>query len=403
MLIEESKVKSHVTTGLPPCCLRIFRGQFILVGTYELHKPTGVRTGSLDVFDSQLNLLDSYKTYGAILDLKLSPFDDTLIITAHSTGNIMIWKIEYSTPIDNSDDILSHNGTGGIIAPKLTMIANIQLFDTQVLISSVHFSPLDSTLISVTNTVGETAIVNIETSEDIEAVTSQVVADLYAHIDQKLFEVQGEEVNAVDGIVEVFDEPHALECWTAEFGQLSPFENVLFTGGDDATIVAHDLRTKGKIWSNNKIHGAGVVGIKCGSPNFRIARPTSIITGSYDDHIRSLDLRMMGDMIYPGTNVPTAKLSELNLGGGVWRFSELPKPLKGEEEFSHRDTLMVCCMYDGAKIVTMDDNEPDDYFQVQHFLKSGHESMCYGGDWCPDFIATCSFYDKSLQLWNPYI
>ncbi|CAL9728309.1 diphthine methyltransferase [Monosporozyma unispora] len=387
MTLEESTVQSHVTTGLPPCCLRIFRDKFILVGTYELNKATGVRTGSLDVYNVQLNLIKSYPTYGAILDLKLSPFDDNLVITAHSTGNIMIWKIDYDYSV-----------------PKLAMIANVQLFDTQVLIASVHFSPLDSKIISVTNTAGESAIVNIEAGGDIEAVTSQVIADSYARIDQKLYEVQGEEINAVDGVVEVFDEPHSLECWTAEFGQLSPFENVLFTGGDDATIIAHDLRSKSKIWSNNRIHGAGVVGIKCSTPNFRSNRPTSIITGSYDDHIRSLDLRMMGDMIYPGSNVPTAKFSELNLGGGVWRFSELPLSLK-KNQSTDKNTLMVCCMYDGAKIVTMDENEENngnEYFQIQHYLKSGHESMCYGGDWCPDFVATCSFYDKSLQLWNPY-
>lgn len=389
MSIKESEVQYRVTTGLPPCCLRIFRDKFILVGTYELHKPTGVRTGSLDVYDDKLKLIESLPTYGAILDLKISPFDDRLVITAHSTGNIMIWKIQ----CDGSEDC----------APQLTMIANVQLFETDILIASTHFSPLDPKIISVTSTAGESAIVNIETGGTIEAITSQLVADSYSKIDHKLYKVQGEEVNAVEGVVEVFDEPHSLECWTAEFGQLCPFENVLFTGGDDATIIAHDIRTKTKIWSNNRIHGAGVVGIKCSSPNFRTDRPTSIITGSYDDHIRSLDLRMMGDMIYPGSNVPTAKLSELNLGGGVWRFNELPGSLKNSQP-SGQNTLMVCCMYDGAKIVTMDDNreDADEYFQMQHYLKSGHESMCYGGDWCQDFVATCSFYDKSLQLWNPY-
>lgn len=393
MSIEESKVLYHATTGLPPCCLRIFRDQFILVGTYELHKQSKVRTGSVDLYDNQLNLIKSHPTYGAILDLKLSPFDDTLVVTAHSTGNIMLWKLEYT-----NDD----NGETQVV-PQLQIIGNIQLFDTDILISSVHFSSLDPKLVCITNTSGESAIVNIETGRDIESITSQVVADFYSSIDQKLFIAQGEEVSAVDGVVELFDESHSLECWTAEFGQLSPFENVVFTGGDDATIMAHDLRAKNKIWSNNRIHEAGVVGIKCASKNFRHCRPTSIITGSYDDHIRSLDLRMMGDMIYPGNNVPVIKLSELNLGGGVWRFSELPKSLKMSQP-SNKNTLMVCCMYDGAKVVTMDENTNDEepeYFQVQHFLKSGHESMCYGGDWCSDFIATCSFYDKSLQLWNP--
>lgn len=395
MSTKESKVLFHATTELPPCCLRIFRDQFVLVGTYELHKPSGVRTGSVDVYDSQLTLLKSYPTYGAILDLKLSPFDDTLVVTAHSTGNIMLWRIEYVNDVtDNAD---------ASICPRLQTIGNIQLFDTDILISSVHFSPLDPKLVCITNTSGVSAITNIEVGKDIEVITSQVITNTYASIDQKLFVAQGEEINAVDGVVELFDESHLLECWTADFGQLSPFENVIFTGGDDATIMAHDIRAKNKIWSNNRIHQAGVVSIKCASKNFRHYRPTSIITGSYDDHIRSLDLRMMGDMIYPGNNVPVMSLSELNLGGGVWRFSELPESLKKNQP-ANKDTLMVCCMYDGAKVVTMDESTSSqgfEYFRVQHYLKSGHESICYGGDWSPQFIATCSFYDKSLQLWNP--
>lgn len=395
MSIKESKVLYHATTGLPPCCLRIFRDQFVLVGTYELNKASGVRTGSVDVYDNQLNLLKSYPTIAAVLDLKMSPFDDTLVVTAHSTGNIMLWRIEYVK--DGTED------ANIPVFLRLQIIGNIQLFDTNILISSVHFSPSDPKLVCITNTSGESAITNIEIGREIESIIGQAVTNSYASIDQKLFVTQGEEINIMDTVVELFDESHSLECWTAEFGQLSPFENVVFTGGDDATIMAHDLRVKNKIWSNNRIHEAGVVGIKCASENFRHYRPTSIITGSYDDHIRSLDLRMMGDTIYPGNNVPAMKVSELNLGGGVWRFSELPESLKKTQP-SNKNILMVCCMYDGAKVVTMDEDATDqgsDYFQVQHYLKSGHESMCYGGDWSSQFIATCSFYDKSLQLWNP--
>ena len=102
---------------------------------------------------------------------------------------------------------------------------------------------------------------------------------------------------------------------------------------------------------------------------------------------------MLGDTIYPGRNTPVARKTDLNLGGGVWRFAECPD--KNQES----DTLLVCRMYNGAAVVNQDKNS--DEFSVINHLKKGHDSMCYGGDWCSKFIATCSFYDNSLQRWNP--
>ncbi|AJP87202.1 ANL_collapsed_G0004280.mRNA.1.CDS.1 [Saccharomyces cerevisiae] len=382
--IQESDVLNAVKTKLPPCCLRIFRNKIILVGTYDLDKSTGYRSGSLDVFTMDLKLLCSNNTYGAILDLKLSPFDDTLICTAHSTGNIMLWRIGCT----DKDDFQSNE-------LDIHAIANLQLFEKDVLIASCHFSPLDCKKLLVTNTAGEAATIDIRTLS--VQFTASAIAQAYSKLDKIDYEVQGATEKVIHVESEQFLKPHELECWTAEFGSLQPFQDVVFTGGDDSRIMAHDLRSKEFIWSNNRIHDAGVVSIKCSQPNFRNNKPTSIITGSYDDNIRSLDLRMMGESIFPGANVPTVNKLACDLGGGVWRFVESPI----DQEQSHHngsDRLLVCCMYNGAKVVTMNDNS-DEYFQIQHYLKKGHDSMCYGGDWSNSLIATCSFYDNSLQTW----
>ncbi|CCF59391.1 hypothetical protein KAFR_0G03590 [Kazachstania africana CBS 2517] len=372
----ESKVEQRTITNYPPCALHIYRGKYIIVGTYELNKETGHRIGSINVYNEDLKLLKIYNTYGAVLDLKLSPFNDKLVATAHSTGNITIWELK-----ETEKDII------------LTEVVNFVVFDSGVLISSLHFSPHDAKTVCVTSTSGEVALLNIATQD----ISLKFQIDRSSSYDGRAevtpYEVQGENVSGIEAIVETFDEAHSLECWTAEFGQLQPFSQVLFTGGDDSCLMAHDLRSKQMIWSNNRIHDSGVVAIKSSTTTFRNDRPTSLVTGSYDDHIRSFDLRMLGDSIYPGRNVPVAELKSCNLGGGVWRFSEMPKA--GSE-----DTLMVCCMYDGAKIVSMNDTN-EEYFKVTNYLKEGHESMCYGGDWCNEFIATCSFYDKSLQKWKP--
>lgn len=382
--MDESIVNRAVQTKLPPCCLRIFQGKFILVGTYDLDKPSGKRTGSLDVFDKYLRLIKSYDTYGAILDLKLSSFDENLVATAHSTGNVTLWRIVTTTHDDSIE---------------LHQLANLQVFETDALITSLHFSPLDPRTLLVTNTLGHCAIADIV--DETITLNCSSVATNYEKMKLDSVEVQGSFQNVIKIEPAEFIEGHSLECWTGEFGQLQPLENVVFTGGDDAKIIAHDLRTKDIIWSNERIHEAGVVAIKSGSATFRHSRPTSIITGSYDDKIRSLDLRMLGESIYPGRNSPMTKSWDCGLGGGVWRFSEFPRGLSQDisDSNSTLDQLLVCCMYNGAKIIEIREDR-EDIFRVKNYLKTGHESMCYGGDWCKDFVATCSFYDKSLQMWH---
>ncbi|QLQ79544.1 hypothetical protein HG537_0C01910 [Torulaspora globosa] len=366
----ECQAEIAVKTKLPPCCVRIIDNRFVLVGTYRLDAETGYRTGSLELYDEKLVFLKSYETYGAILDLKLSPFDSKLAVTAHSTGNVTLWKILMEE-------------SGGI--PTIEDIVNLQVFGTDTLITSVHFSPLDPALVLVTSTAGEAATVDI--------VNKEVVSNLVA--------VQGCSQRVVIKEPQLFAEQHSLECWTGEFGSLQPLQNVVFTGGDDAAIMAHDLRSRDPIWSNNRIHGAGVVAIKCSTDNFRQTHPTSIVTGSYDDCIRLLELRMLGEQsIYPGQNTPVAKCWSENLNGGVWRFCERPEAINGAPRV---DELLVCCMYNGAKIIGLHDREiqQDFSFTTQNYLKKGHDSMCYGGDWCENFAVTCSFYDNSLQKWHP--
>ncbi|QLL32668.1 hypothetical protein HG536_0D01900 [Torulaspora globosa] len=380
----ECQAEIAVKTRLPPCCLRIIDNQFVLVGTYRLDAESGYRTGSLELYDENLVLLKSYETYGAILDVKLSPFDSKLAATAHSTGNVTLWRILAA----ESGDI-----------PTLQEIANLQLFDTDTLITSLHFSSLDPVLLLVTGTSGEAATVDIVKKQPISKFSR--LEDAYTSVEESVVAVQGCSQRVVNKEPQLLTEQHSLECWTGEFGSLQPLQDVVFTGGDDATIMAHDMRSRGLIWSNSRIHDAGVVAIKCSTANFRQARPTSIVTGSYDDCIRLLELRMLGGQsIYPGQNTPVAKFWSENLNGGVWRFCERPEAIGGAPGV---DELLVCCMYNGAKLIGLDDRkmQQDFSFTELSYLKQGHDSMCYGGDWCENFVVTCSFYDNSLQKWHP--
>lgn len=345
MAVPNSERLSVVKTELPPCCVRIhpLDNSIVILGTYKLEEDR-TRHGSIDIYvdehkDNNLVLVNQYKIDGAVLDLKFHSKDDSILISAHSTGNLIFWKVDAA------------NRT-------LSEMKNYPIFDKDTLITSVFCSPIDENLILATATSGESALVNI-----------------------------------TDYSVQFLDINHDLECWTGSFGEIGELAHVVFTGGDDAKLIAHDLRTNEHIWSTgSRHHGAGVVSILSPGPNWNTNNSNHLWTGSYDDNLRILDLRVIdkgNPLLIPGY-IPKV-LQEENLGGGVWRL--IPSPLPND------DRVMSCCMYDGARII-----EPtNEGFEVTRYFKKDHESMCYGGDWASNgkFIVTSSFYDNVVQVWSP--
>ncbi|KAG7191616.1 uncharacterized protein KQ657_003011 [Scheffersomyces spartinae] len=327
-----------VHSELPPCCIRyhpLDQDTFV-VGTYKLE--TGdLRHGSLEVYCTTNGKnpvrITSLATESAILDIKFNR-EGTRLVSAHSTGEIRVW---------NSED------------PKqLHQLIKHQIFDEKTLITSVFFSEINHMTLLVTATSGEAGLFRLET-----------------------------------GTWEPFDTCHDLECWSGEFGCLDPLTNVVFTGGDDAKLIAHDTRTREPIWTSTRNHNAGVVSVLTPRALWNTNK-TQIWTGSYDDHIRALDIRMMGTQLYPA---PPKTVLEENLGGGVWRL--IPNPKKDGK-------VLACCMYDGARVLelTKDQSRP---FEATKYFIGDHKSMCYGGDWSADGerIITCSFYDNVIQIWSP--
>lgn len=325
---------------LPPCCLRIHPDDhsLIFIGTYKLEKESGIRHGSIEIhrlMDGEITLLVSVSTSLAILDLKFSPKDSLVLLLAHSTGEIIVWSFRQ----------------------ELKQISSLQVTDETNLVTSIFFSPSDPQKILATLTSGEALVFDLST-------------ECVAHL----------------------TETHSLECWTGAFGEAGPSRNVIFTGGDDARLIAHDLRTKDKIWStSHRHHDAGVVLILCPSDKWLSHRPDQLWTGSYDDNLRVFDLRKLdgddGPYLYP-TLLPAEK-QKVNLNGGVWRL--IPAP--------DSDNVLACCMYDGARIL----KPTSEGVEVLRYFKGDHESMCYGGDWqAPEYVVTCSFYDNVVQVWLPH-
>ena len=321
-------------TELPPCVVKYHpvNHSTLFIGTYKLEQ-NGIKHGTIDVYstDNRFEVVESVKT-SAVLDLNIHE-SGTIIVSGHALGDVILWKFDPTTN-------------------KLSLTKQTQPFG-DVTITSVNFHN-DQIVVTATN--GQCCFV------DMESFTE-----------------------------DHFSNSHELECWISECGQMGELNHVVFTGGDDGQLMAHDTRTSTAIWAERRHHQAGVVSILSPSSRWNATNSHQLWTGSYDDHLRILDLRVI-DKANPELiegYIPRVH-QEQNTGGGVWRL--IPSPL-GDNR------VMACCMYDGARVVEVKDQE----FDIKGYFKGDHESMTYGGDWnrATGNVTTCSFYDCVVQTWDP--
>jgi len=191
------------------------------------------------------------------------------------------------------------------------------------------------------------------------------------------------DVNSTSSVTVVEQwQAHDLEAWIAAFNYWDT--QIIYTGADDCLFKGWDMRmgvTQSTFTS--KKHDMGVTSIQS-SPHIEHI----LATGSYDERVRIWDARSM-----------RAPLTEIETGGGVWRIKWHP---------SKRDTLLSASMHAGGFVIQLGGgliNESADAVKgdiISEFIE--HKSMTYGGDWIytedKDLIATCSFYDHILHLWN---
>jgi len=147
------------------------------------------------------------------------------------------------------------------------------------------------------------------------------------------------------------------------------------SGGDDMLLMAHDLRTKQRAWTNR----AHMAGVTCLLSHPR--HENHLLTGSYDEQLRLFDTRSM-----------KRSLAELDLSGGIWRLKPHP---------AQPDLILAACMYTNFSVVQLDVAAPGLSLLGAY---EEHKSICYGADWAPWrnkddaslTMATCSFYDHTL-------
>lgn len=100
----------------------------------------------------------------------------------------------------------------------------------------------------------------------------------------------------------------------------------------------------------------------------------------------------------------TTPLKERSLGGGIWRIKWCPHT-------QHPTLAAAACMHNHFSVL---DTHLDSAQPVQVVGRyEGHSSLCYGVDWHRGggvnrgeedkhtfTLASCSFYDHSMHLWN---
>jgi len=171
---------------------------------------------------------------------------------------------------------------------------------------------------------------------------------------------------------------HDFEAWIVSWNYWDG--NVVLSGGDDCKLKGWDLRQGfERPTFVNKNFGGGVTSIQSNPHAEHI-----VAVGSYDSTVNLFDLR--------SSRQP---LTTCNVGGGAWRIKWHPSP-------ERKSDALVACMHDGFKVVRFNDLSNAEVTKRW----DAHGSLAYGVDWShwergdQTIVASCSFYDHSLQLWE---
>lgn len=233
---------------------------------------------------------------------------------------------------------------------------------------------------------------------------------------------------------------HTEYAWCCAFTSSPSLVNRLYSGGDDNKLRLENLGfvlincnpedeiEASGLWTKGiPGHEAGVtfilplplpVPISGEDGQEEGEREQLLLTGSYDDYIRILSIPS-----YPSR---PKVLTELHLGGGVWRLKFLDppsslQPLQAEgnksEEVKYR--VLASCMHAGAKILSVVGTRRDGEWSWKIEIlaeMSLHKSMNYASD-VQDLQETesgnkliekersrvcvsSSFYDRLLCVWR---
>lgn len=360
-------------------------------------------------------------TPSSVTDLKFSPHEPEILLAATVTGEILIFEVENQKC-------------------SIELLSTHHLFEQSTPITSIEFSPTDSSRFSVSTTGG--SVVLVKMPEDYEQGDScKIRQNIQAH-----------------------SKPVGAVTFTRD-------GKGLYTAGEDNKLSAWALGKRGprQSWEDRDSHDDGITTV-INWPDFRGAdkdqKRKLLLTGSYDGIFRVLDLSHGW--------TPPPVVQEEDLEGGIWRITPLP-PLPKLEEIDDIGVgvwsaeahprvptdpefvgVIASCMSAGSRLLVQkqkfeelflegDDNGKERPYDFAHFTVDGvpkdwygrereyywynvanfqeeHEGKCYASaavaiiDYDPLFkdsgkqrlrrgwrIASTSFKDKNLSFWHVYV
>lgn len=152
------------------------------------------------------------------------------------------------------------------------------------------------------------------------------------------------------------------EVWTSLW--LEP--SCILSGGEDNLLKLWDLRSDTrKPVSVNKTHQCGVISLHAENSEY-------IISGSYDDYLRRVDLRNFTHCVH-----------DRKLNGSAWSI-----------RVANEDSYIVSCMYGGWAMLSKKN------FDIINENNKLGEKLLYDADFSPhsSVIVSCTFNDNTINF-----
>jgi diphthine methyl ester acylhydrolase len=321
-----------------------------LCGLYELNEEESCRKGGVAICNEN-EILECYEISHGILDMKF--LNNHLLACALSNGDILLYRYENQAL---SQFHICENGRSEGLALSV----------------SWNHSTINSKL-AVSTQNGSLLFYSVTPSGLLEETTISNAHDLFGEV---------------------------VPAWIVA---MAPHhEDVLLSGGDDCCMKLWDLRmnSSSAIYTSSKHYTAGVT-----SAQWHPTDRNIFAVGSYDATIKIWDYRSYRQ-----------PLCEVDTGGGVWRIKWATSKSRTWDHPS--DLLAVASMQGGSGIYRWE-NSTQVIETLDQQVDSNPNRLVYGIDWlfcetseaeegeakgaktqCHWKIATCSFYDNLVQIWN---
>jgi diphthine methyl ester acylhydrolase len=314
-----------------------------------------------------------------VLDLRFSsaPHTGDICAVVDSTAGLTILRLfpDLAQPLQQ---LLSHRIPG---------------IGTNILFLSCAWHPTVAHIIAVSTSTGEIHILNL--SDDLTAVLGSQGPILRHSLEAWCVALMPQPCVAAKGAASRF-----TLCSGADDSilQLAECELADFTSIADFNV--HLLEPPFEVMG----HTAGVTAI-LPLPLITDDGLTILITGSYDEKVRVYAIRA-GRL---GSSPPCSYtlLSELGLGGGVWRMNLISLQQDGRV---WRAMVLASCMHAGVRVVEIAGDGGSSSNSIAITVKARfeeHKSMNYASDFQPSLSGaenivciSTSFYDRLLCLWK---